>query len=131
MRQSLAVACLFLALCMPGCDGSRYDESMDAKRPYSVLQSREYDLRNLGARYRYAYTRRALGTEYDTLALPTGSESYPYVVIIANAQRLDHVLAVPGDQQLIISRATLKELVSHGYLSAASAQYLAARATGH
>lgn len=123
----LQAGCLLLAIGMSGCDSGPYDQSVDAKRPYSVLQSREYDLRNFSGRYRYVYTRRALGTEYDTVALPTGRPRYPYVVIIANAPTLDHVLAVPGNERPIVTPTTLKELVSRGYLSAASEQYLAAR----
>lgn len=54
---------LGLVLALTGCGGE-----LDDKRPYSVLQSEEYRLRQSGERYRYVFKRRALGSEYDTLA---------------------------------------------------------------
>jgi hypothetical protein len=111
--------------------GGPYDQSMEAKRPFSVLQSEEFALRQSPQRYRYVFKRKALGSEYNTLALPSRSRSGHYVVIIANAASPDRVLTVPNDdvEQPRITTATLDELVSRGMLSDASKAYLAARTT--
>lgn len=122
---------LLLALPLVGCGGP-YDQSTDAKRPYSVLQSEEFKLRQSSERYRYVFRRRALGTEFDTLALPSRSHRGHYVVMIANAAGPDRVLTVPSYDvdPPVITSATLDELVSRGLLSNASKAYLAARTTG-
>ena len=129
-RVSLRASWLWLALSLVGC-GGHYDQSMDAKEPYSVLQSEEFTLRQSAKHYRYVFRRRALGTEFDTLALPGRSQSGHYVVMIANAVEPDRILTVPGKdvEQPLITSATLDELVTRGMLSDASKAYLAARTT--
>jgi hypothetical protein len=126
----MRMASLLFALPLVGCGGS-YDQSMEAKQPYSVLQSEELALRQTPQRYRYVFKRKVLGTEYNTLALPSRSRSGHYVVMIANAAAPDRVLTVPSDgvEQPRITSATLDELVSRGMLSDASKAYLAARTT--
>jgi hypothetical protein len=113
-------------LALAGCGGE-----LDNKRPYSVLQSEEYRLRQSGERYRYVFRRRALGSEYNTLALPSRNHSGEYVVLIANAAGPDGLLTVPSDgkEQPLITSATLNELASRGLLSEASKAYLAGRTT--
>ena len=119
---------LWLALPLVGCGGP-YDQSMEAKRPFSVLQSEELRLRQSAKRYRYVFTRHALGTEFNTLALPSQSNRNHYIVMIANAEGDDKILAVPSSdlEQPSITPATLNELVSRGMLSNASRAYLANR----
>lgn len=120
---------LAMVLLLVGCDGP-YAQSLKAKQPYSVLQSEEYALRQSPRRYRYVFKRRAHGTKYDTLALPTKSGDGNYVVMIANASEPNEVLTVPGDEvdQPRITRVILQELVLRGMLSDSSRRYLATRA---
>jgi hypothetical protein len=117
---------LVLVLALTGCGAE-----LDDKQPYSVLQSEEYRLRQSGERYRYVFKRRALGSEYDTLALPSRNHSGQYVVMIANAAGPDNVLMVPSDERArpLITPATLSELASRGLLSDASKAYLVHRMT--
>jgi len=124
---SLRIGWLWLALPLVSCGGS-YDQSIDAKHAYSVLQSEEFRLRQSAKRYRYVFRRRALWSEFDTLALPSRSHDGHYVVMIANAAGPDRVLAVPEDdaEQPLVTSATLEKLASHGMLSASSEAYLAA-----
>lgn len=129
---SLRAISLCLALSLAACDGDGpYRQSMEAKRPYSVLQSEEARLRQSAGRYRYVFTRRALGTDYDVLALPSRNQGGHYVAIIANAAEPDRVLTVPSgaEHRPLITPDTLNELASRGFLSEASQAYLAGQTT--
>lgn len=129
MKKAIFLAPAIAAvLALQACSASNNSDDPESKRVYSILQSQELALRNVRTESGFIHTRNALGTEYDTIAIPDRTRSGSYVVILANASSSSEILSVPEPQNgLVLSSRTLDEISRQRLISKPVEQYLRER----
>jgi hypothetical protein len=98
-----------LTLIIAGCSKGDYEDSLTAKRLYSVLQGEEYRITGVTGPD-YIFNAHATGTDIRTIAFPLRGKPGRYVVILANAKNREEILSVPGNPDFRVDRKALEEI---------------------
>ncbi|MCW5140676.1 hypothetical protein [Burkholderia cenocepacia] len=98
------------------------------KHEYSVLQSAEYQYRNVENSNPYFVLHRALETDLTVIGFPLKGETKGYAVMLANATGKPEVKIVP-DAEFVVTPKALAAVKAETDISSALDSALASRMT--
>lgn len=122
IRKILPIALLLLE----GCDLNSLSNDALNKSEYSVLQHYESEYREAKQEKPYMVFQRALNTELTVLAFPIKDKSTGYVVVLAQAEGVPKVKAMP-EVDFDVSKDTYAAAKAETALSHEVDQFIAAR----
>ena len=95
------------------------------KPEYSVLQAYEYQYRDVKNDKPYLVFKKALNTDATVVAFPIKSKAAGYVVVLAHAESLPKVKALP-DVDFVVTKDAFTEVRAATPLSKEVEQFIAA-----
>jgi hypothetical protein len=104
---------VFLGVVLLGCNDIKKNSpaELSNKQEYSIIQSVEYEYRNVRHEKEYIIFRDALNTKKTLVAFPVKDKNHGYVVILASSCSSPKVKYLP-EKDFMVSPSTLEIVFS-------------------
>lgn len=116
---------LLMLLVVGACDPQEMENDFTNKSEYSILQSYEYEYREVKNDKPYMVFKNALKTNATIVAFPIKNKPKGYVVILAQAKSSPKVKFMP-DTDFIVSQKIIEEVKAETPLSKEVEKFIAA-----
>lgn len=115
----------FVLFIVSGCDIQGMNNEFANKTEYSILQSYEYEYRDVKNDEPYMVLKNALQTDKTVLAFPIRGKATGYVVMLAQAEGIPKDKAMP-ETDFVVTQRAFTEIKATTLLSKEIEQFIAA-----